>query len=170
MLFMQPSFIKLTYRHVIDISSADDFSRAALQFSHEEFKMKSHAYNGEGKFTTFSQLKENDGRANSLHYKCSFAIAGLAETLNKKIPFLSDKLGRSVDFDVFSFELIESDINDLQQHKAAVHFITEGFKVITVIGNHLVLAKEKAITDTVSGFTDLFTIKMQEGLAISAYK
>jgi hypothetical protein len=33
-----------------------------------------------------------------------------------------------------------------------------------------VLAKEKAITDTVSGFTDLFTIKMQEGLAISAYK
>jgi hypothetical protein len=39
-----------------------------------------------------------------------------------------------------------------------------------VIGDHLVLAKEKAIMDTVTDFTDAFTIKMQEGLAVSAYQ
>lgn len=167
---MQPSLIKLTYRHIIDISSADNFSKAALQLSHEEFKMKSQAYNTEGKLITFSEMKKHDGRANSLHYKCSFAIAGLIESLNKKIPFLTDALGRPVEFDVFSFELIESDINDLQQHKAAVHFITEPLKVVSLLGEYLALAKESTVTDNTLGFTDAFTIKMQEGLAVSAYR
>jgi hypothetical protein len=44
--------------------------------------------------TTFAALKAKDGRANSLHYKAGFAIGGIVERLQNKIPFFTRCIGK----------------------------------------------------------------------------
>ena len=166
---MQPAFLKLTFRYLTDANSPDQFSKALMKLSHDEFKLKSQAYNTEGKFNSFSEMKANDGRANSLHYKCSFAVSGLIETLNKKIPGITDELGRPLEFETFSFELIESDINDLLRHKIAVHFITGELNLLMNAGDRLIVTKPGAEPDAENGFQDCITIRMPDGLAVSGF-
>ena len=71
---MSKAQVKIVYRQVIDESCSSGFEKAVFQASYEEFLLKSQAYNQEGKFKTFSKIKANDGRANSLHYKLSFSV------------------------------------------------------------------------------------------------
>src|SRR4051794_8886205 len=106
---MSKALIKIAYRQVMDASTQNNFEKNVLQFSYEEFKMKLQVYNPEGKFRTFSELKANDGRANSLHYKSGFAVIGFIDTLNKQIPYLTDTMGQTVLFNSYKFEVIESD-------------------------------------------------------------
>src|SRR5476651_2782301 len=105
---MYKAKIKLVYKQVIDETADTTFEKAILQASYREFLLKSQAYNMEGKFKTFSKIKANDGRANSLHYKLSFSVGDYIEQLNNKIRLLNDNLGNKVSFDTAAFELIES--------------------------------------------------------------
>ena len=95
---MPKALIKIAYRQIMDASSQNSFEKNVLQFSYEEFKMKSQAYNPEGKFKTFSELKAHDGRANSLHYKSGFGVIGFIDSLNKQVPNLADTLGQNILF------------------------------------------------------------------------
>src|SRR5882757_860494 len=92
---MKSRHIKITWRRVIDHSTEDIFEKKVLYYSYQEFLLKAQAYNPEGKFQTFSELKANDGRANSLHYKSGFGIIGFIDALNKQIPYLMDTLGHN---------------------------------------------------------------------------
>jgi hypothetical protein len=78
--------IKLVYRQVIDEASESGFEKAIFQASYQGFLLKSQTYNLEGKFKTFTKLKANDGRANSLHYKRGFSVVHFIAQLNNKIP------------------------------------------------------------------------------------
>ncbi|MBD1387126.1 hypothetical protein IDJ75_17700 [Mucilaginibacter rigui] len=159
---MTKAIIKLTYKQVIDASSTGDFEKNVLFASYQEFLLKSQAYNPGNKLTTFSEMKNNDGRANLLHYKLSFVIGYFIETLKNKIPVVTDTLGNSITFEVPKFELIESDVTTMAAHKVAINYITTELTLLNIIGEYLVLSAGNG--------EETFTIKMQDGLAITSYQ
>nr|WP_067058877.1 hypothetical protein [Mucilaginibacter sp. L294] len=159
---MTKAIIKLTYKQVIDASSTGDFEKNVLFASYQEFLLKSQAYNPGNKLKTFSEMKNNDGRANSLHYKLSFVIGYFIETLKNKIPVVTDTLGNNITFEVPKFELIESDVTSIAAHKVAINYITGDLTLLNTIGEYLVL--------TAGNGQETFTLKMQDGLAITSYQ
>lgn len=157
--------IKITYRHIINNNAETLFEQQVHKASYEEFLLKSQAYNAEGKFNSFSEMKANDGRANSLHYKSGFAVAGFIELLKNQFPFFTDTGGKPVIFDEYRFEVIESDISNKEKHMVALHFTTPILVLKQSFGNFLVLGNED---ETNSG--DSFTIQLQQGVSITYLK
>lgn len=164
---MAIALIKLVYKQVIDASAQGSFERNVFHTTYDEFKMKSQAYNLEGKFKTFTELKANDGKANSLHYKISFAAGHFVEGLKNRTPELADNLGNAIAFDIAKLELIESDLTNAEAHKLAVNFITDTMVLYNIIGEYLVLGKYDAAA---TGPTETFIIKMQPHLSIVEYQ
>lgn len=165
---MNKAIIKIAYRQIIDSSSEGNFEKNVINGSYGEFLLKSQAYNPDGKFKTFSELKANDGRANSLHYKSGFGVAGYIEQLNKQMP-AQNSLGRNLRFDSYEFELIESDITDKATHKVAIIYTTEQLTLLDNAGDHLLLAYGDKV-DTYSLVEDTFLLKLQPGISIVNYK
>jgi hypothetical protein len=126
----------------------------------------------EGKFTTFSQMKANDGRANSLHYKTGFSVDGFISTLNKNIPGVKDALEKNIEFESYKFELIESDTTDRSKHKVAIIYFTGIFTLLDNMEEYLLLAtgdktKELAGSEILE---DTFLLKLIPGVSISSYQ
>jgi hypothetical protein len=167
---MPAALIKIAYRQIINAASQNAFEKNILNYSYNEFLLKSQVYNLEGKFKTFTELKANDGRANSLHYKSGFAVGGLIDRLNKKIPFLQDTLGQPVVFDTYKFEVIESDITNRLLHKVSITYITGVLTLFAAIGECLVLAAGDQLTATITEPVDSFSLKMQVNLSIVSYQ
>ncbi len=167
---MANALIKLDVRQVIDISATSAFEKAILQASYQEFLLKSQAYNPEGKWKTFSALKAHDGRANSLHYKCSFAVVGIINTLQKQLPFLTDTLEQPIEFDTFRFELVESDISDKSVHKVAIHYITNVFSFFGSIDDCMILAKGDKFNHPVETPAETFLLQLRSNLSICSYE
>jgi len=167
---MQNALIKIIYRQVIDASFEDTFSKNIFNTTYDEFLLKSQAYNQEGKFKTFIELKANDGRANSLHYKTGFVIGNFIEKLNKEIPGLKTSLEQSVLFDTYKFELIESDIKNKSPHKVAVNYISGIITLLDNVGDNLLLAYGDNLTDKTKEPIETFLLKMQRGLSITDYR
>jgi hypothetical protein len=159
---MSKAIIKLTYKQVIDAASGTDFEKNVLFASYQEFLLRSEAYNPGAKLKTFSEMKNNDGRANLLHYKLSFSIGYFIEMLKNKIPDITDNLGNSITFEVPKFELIESDTTTMAAHKVALNYITGELTLLNTFGEYLVL--------TAGNGEDAFTVKLQNGLSISSYR
>jgi len=164
---MAKALIKLAYKQVIDASSTGDFERGVFRASYQEFLLKSQAYNLDVKFKTFSELKANDGRANSLHYKLSFAVMNFINGLNKKIPDLMDNADNSLVFEEPRFELIESNIMDRTAHRVAIHYSTGMLTLLDTIQDYMILAQGDVSDDKAA---ETFTLKMQPGLSVTYYK
>lgn len=165
---MPKAIIKISGTQVIDMYSASTFEKNILQLSYDEYKMKQQAYNTDGSIHTFTALKAKDGRANSLHYKSGFAIAGLVESLNKKISIAQDGREQSFEFDTWRFEVIESDITDVAKHKVAVHYISAECTLFEIIGSYLLLAKGSQWEE--GQVAETFLIKIQPGISIVSYQ
>src|SRR4051794_8810112 len=167
---MQKGLIKLAYRQIIDSGSKGNFEKDILKISYEEFFMKSQAYNQEKKFKTFKEMVANDGKANSLHYKSGFAIGNLVEQLNQKILDLQDALGKSLNFEMHKFEIIDSDITNPAVHKVAITYSTG---ILTYFGNiseYLLLSDGDKLNQSSTEPVETFILKMREGLSITNYQ
>ncbi|HXL55795.1 MAG TPA: hypothetical protein VN958_06045 [Chitinophagaceae bacterium] len=167
---MQKGLIKLAYRQVIDAGNKGNFERSVLSISYDEFFMKSQAYNKEQKFKTFKEMVANDGRANSLHYKSGFAIGNLIQQLNKKIPELQNALGKSLDFEMHEFEVIDSDITNPGAHKVAITYITGILTFFGNIGEYMLLAEGDKLNQTSTEAVETFLLKVQHGLSVISYQ
>jgi hypothetical protein len=168
---MAKALIKLAYRQIIDANSTGSFEKKIFHDSYAEFLLKIQTYNPENKFTTFSEIVANDGRANSLHYKCSFAVLHHIETLKNKIPGLMDAAGRvAIPFDVPEFKVLESGINDKSLHKIAIIYTTDIFTLVNSFGEYLLLATGDQSESIEDPGLETFTLKMQENLSIINYK
>src|SRR6476661_8636736 len=163
---MLKGLIKLAYRQIIDAGNKENFERSVLEVSYEEFFMKSQAYNQENKFKTFKEMVANDGRANSLHYKSGFAIGTLIQLLNQKIPELQDTLGKSLNFEVHQFEIIDSDITNPTAHKVAITYTTGILTCFGNMGKYMLLAEGDKLTEPSTEPVETFILKMQEGLSV----
>jgi hypothetical protein len=159
--------IRLVYRQVIDESSQSGFEKAIFHASYQEFLLKSQAYNPEAKFKTFSKMKANDGRANSLHYKLSFAVVHFIAQLNNKIPLLKDNLGNKMSFETARFELIESHIDDIALHKVAINYEVAVLNLVELFAEYMLLSHNDA---TDGEPLETFVLRMQPDLAITCYQ
>lgn len=157
--------IKLVYKQVIDETSQSGFEKAIFHASYQEFLLKSQAYNRDGKLKTFSKIKANDGRTNSLHYKLSFAVGHFIAQLENKIPVIKDNLGNKIAFDVAAFELIESHTEDISLHKVAINYHTGALNLVEAFGEYLLLTKDETENEAV----ETFVIKLQPDLSITSY-
>jgi hypothetical protein len=165
---MYKAKIKLVYKQVIDESSESGFEKAIFKATYEEFLMKSQAYNPDGKFKTFNKLRAHDGRANSLHYKLSFAAGHFIEQLNNKIPLIKDNLGNKLSFETARFELIESHTEDISLHKLAINYETAEMTLLELFGEYMLLTQEnpEEKEDTIN----TFILRMQQDLSIVSYQ
>lgn len=123
----------------------------------------------EGKYASFSEMVNNNGKANSLHYKLSFPVLPYIDALNKNMPLLTDNAGKKIVFDNWEFQLIESDIKNNAAHKVAVIYYTGTITVLETLGEYMLLAvgdKSESLEDA----TDTFVLKMQDGLSITKYQ
>lgn len=159
--------IKLVYRQVMDSSSEAAFEKAILQASYQEFLLKSQAYNREGKFKTFSKMKANDGRANSLHYKLDFSVGHFIAQLDHKMPLVKDNLGNKLSFETARFELIESHTEDISLHKIAINYETPELSLVELFGEYMLLTY-----DDPANVEQLqtFILRMQPDLSIVSYQ
>ena len=164
---MSKAKIKVVYRQLIDESCQSAFEKAIFQASYDEFLLKSQAYNSEGKFKTFSKIKANDGRANSLHYKLSFSVGHFIAQLNNKMPVIKDNRGNKIAFEVANFELIESHIEDISLHKVAINYETGLLSLIEIMGEYLLLTSDNLPEH---GPIDTFVLRMQPDLSIISYE
>ncbi len=167
---MQQALIKLTYRQVIDAGAETAFEKNVMNASYAEYLMKSQVYNPDGKFTTFSQLKANDGRANSLHYKSGFGVAGFIKQLKQTMPGVHDTFGRALAFDTYQFEVTESDITDKSAHKVAIHYITDTLTMFGFAGNCMVLANGVQLKKSTTEAVETFMVLLHSAIAISSYQ
>jgi len=164
---MSRAKIKIVYRQVIDESCQSGFEKAIFQASYDEFLLKSQAYNPESKFKTFSKIKANDGRANSLHYKLGFSVGHFIAQLNSKIPVIKDNRGNKISFEVANFELIESHIEDMSLHKVAINYETGLLSFIEIMGEYLLLGPDDLAEH---GPIETFILRMQPDLSIVSYE
>ena len=168
---MAKTFIKLAYRKVIDAASAGSFEKKVFHDSYAEFLLKIQAYNTSNNFTRFNEIVANDGRANSLHYKCSFAVLHHIETLKNKIPGLEDTAGRAViPFAFPEFKVLESDTGDRDLHKVAITYVTDTFTLLENFGEYLLLTSGDPSASTAAEGLETFILKMQPGLSVINYR
>jgi hypothetical protein len=166
---MKHAIIKLAYRQIIDAQSANSFEKYIFNASYNEFLLKSQAYNAEKKFSSFHEMVNNDGRANSLHYKLSFSVIGYVEALNKKIPKLTDNAGKNILFNEWQFELIDSDITNKAAHKVAINYYTNKITVIETLGEYMLLVADNR-SESFDDISDSFILKMQDNLSITKFQ
>ncbi|WP_428327506.1 hypothetical protein [Mucilaginibacter sp.] len=163
---MHKAKIKLVFKQVIDASADSGFEKAILNASYQEFLLKSQAYNLNCAFKTFSDIKANDGRSNSLHYKLGFSVGHFISRLNNNIPLLKDNLGNKISFETMRFELIESHMEDIAQHKVALNYETGFFTLVEVMGEYMLLTKSDLNEYTLA---ETFILRMQPDLSIISY-
>ena len=164
---MNKAKVRLVYRQVIDASSKSGFEKAIFQASYREFLLKSQAYNRDGKLKTFSSIKANDGRANSLHYKLGFSVGHFIAQLNNKMPVIKDNIGNKISFEAANFELIESHIDDISLHKIAVNYETGALTLVELMGEYMLLAPDNLPN---SEPLETFVLRMQPDLSIITYE
>ena len=168
---MSKALIKIVYRQVIDAKAETAFEKQVLKASYEEFLLKSQAYNREGEIKTFSAMKANDGRANSLHYKSGFAVDGYINLLQKKIPVLLDCTGQNIVFDAYRFEVLESDTGNPAVHTVAIWYYTETLTLLDQLGNHLLLVygdKTEELSRS-QPVENCFMLPLQVGMSVVEY-
>lgn len=166
---MHSALIQLAHRQVIDATAVTSFEKNVFNASYNEFLLKCQAYNMEGKFTSFSEMVSNNGKANSLHYKLSFPALPYIESLDKKIPLLTDNAGKNILFDDWEFRLIESDIKNKALHKLAVNYYTGTVTVLETLGEYMLLAMGD-MSESLDNIADTFVLKMQDGLSITRFR
>lgn len=165
---MQLSKVTLAYRQVITISHEGELERRILSASYQEFLLKSQAYNPDSVFNTFKEMVANDGRANSLHYKCGFAIGNHIELMRNQMPGLTTSLGDTVVFDNYEFKLIDSHIRNYAAHAIAIIYYTNELALLSEIGGYLLLSND--LSSVLEQPRETFLIKMQDNLSIVSYR
>src|SRR6185503_2458067 len=105
---MKKALITISFTQLIDASKQGWFEKGVINSSYEEFLLKSQVYNREKKFKTFLEMKADDGKANSLHYKCGFPIIPYVDLLKNEIPGLKDNTQRPIKFKTYQFQITDS--------------------------------------------------------------
>ena len=168
---MAKAIIKISYRQVLTAADTDVFAKRVIDASFNEFLLKSQAYDPEGKFHSFTELKANDGRANSLHYKTGFAVDGFIGQLNHRIPQLINTQNENIVFENYRFELLESNIYNKLAHSVAIHYITENLTLLDSFGDQLLVAYgDTSESSKTAPVENCFLLPLQTNLSIIQYQ
>jgi len=180
---MPPALIKFACQQIIDASSLTHFEQQVFHATYQEFRLQQQSFSKGLDLFTWSAIKEKFPRSNpTLPFKVSFAIAGLVQTLDKKIPGLTDTLNiKPIHFVNHYFQLLESDIRDISAHKVSIIYLTDTLTCFGNFGDRLLLALGDTRTGS-AGPSDgmapakhgqpvqTFMLKMEERLSIISYE
>lgn len=165
------TFIKLSYKQVIDKNSPTTFAQDVFNDSYNEFIMQVQAYNPGNHLNTLAEVIAANPKANSLHYKVGFSIGLYINALNNQVPGLQDTLEQvNLSFESSSFKLLSSHIGDPHQHKVAITYTTRSLTLLGNYGQYLLLAQGELSKDALANGVETFMVKMQDGLSIIYYK
>lgn len=152
--------ITLCYRKIISVNSVNTWERLVFTDSFTEFKMQSQYYNQKGQHHTFAELKHHVPNAEKLHFLVSGAVTGYIRQLGDVIPDITNNLGlHFLKFSQFRFEIINSDLRNIDKHLVAINFYSEELQYIDQIGDYLLTSKiNSSNSDNEPMLTDMFTI------------
>ncbi|MCH5717012.1 hypothetical protein [Niabella hibiscisoli] len=158
--------IQLAYRRVIDIESKAHWERYVFEDSYKELRMQFQLFNTDKKHITFSQLVAQVPEAEKLHFLVSAAIAGHISLLGK-IPYVQNTLGITVlPFNLYRFEIIDSNINNKNAHRVAVIFYSAPVVLHEIIGEHLLVSLDPDNNNNERKMVQTELIKLQPFLSI----
>lgn len=167
---MGKAFIKIRYKHVISNTHQTNFEKDVFHDTYSEFLMQAQGYNQDNRFTTFSQLVNNNPKANSLHYKVGFAVGLYVKDLNNIIPALKDSLDKTiVPFTAHQFEIIDSDITNKAAHKVAITYTSPALLLLDTIGDYFLLSNNEKVNVT-NEPVETYMLKMRNSLSIFSYQ
>jgi hypothetical protein len=167
---MKNTAIKLAYRMKIDRNASSKWEQYVWESTYQEFLMQVQLFNTpESPILSFRELLLHNPKAEQLHYLVG--IAAHAYVLQwKGIVYASpDQLGRfTLPFEQYRMELLNSHIQDRNQHHIALTFTSPWLTLLDVIdGHYLVSAAEPA---NIAEGVETLMFKMQPNLAIAAYR
>lgn len=164
---MNKAIIRISYRQVISAQTTSEFEKDVWEESYQEFLMQSQTYYNGGSLTDFTSMREQNPKANSLHYKTGFSVGLFIKGLKNKIPGLYDTMNRNLNFTDHRFEIIESDTQNKSRHEVAIYYTTERFILQDVMGEYLLVAPIGRENYTGE---ECFLVKLQPNLSISSYQ
>lgn len=168
---MPKAVIKLAWRQVIDINSNTPFEQDIFNTTFAEFIFQQQSFAKGESLYTWSDIRSKFPKAHpALPFKVSFSIAGLLQSLDKKIPGLEDtRCLRPIHFFNHYFQLIESDTRDRSAHKVAIIYFTDTLTWFGNIGDTLLLAEGDAAQGPDNQPISTFQLKTDDRLSIFNY-
>lgn len=85
------------------------------------------------------------------------------------VPGLQDTLGKPIHFETYQFEIIESDITDINLHKVAIIYFTSSLTLFDNFGNHLILATGDQTANNSKDGCETFLLKLLPHISIVNY-
>nr|WKN35732.1 hypothetical protein K4G66_25525 [Tunicatimonas sp. TK19036] len=138
---MIPGIIHFSYRKLIDSTTIGAWEKYVLKDTHREFYIQAEQLDPSGTYATFQEMAQNLPNADQLHEQVSTAAVNYIRQLEEKIPDVVNMLGkRCMPFRQFQFEILQSHIRDIQQHRVAIHFYSEPMTWLATVDRHLLLA------------------------------
>ncbi|MNK08667.1 hypothetical protein D3C87_266100 [compost metagenome] len=152
--------ITLCYRKIISVNSVNTWERLVFTDSFTEFKMQSQYYNQNGKYNTFAELRHHVPNSDQLHFLVSGAVMGYIRQLDDIVPDVTNNLGlHFLKFNQIRFEIINSDLRNIDKHVVAINFYSEELQHIDQIGDYLLTAKiNSSNNENEPVLTDMFAI------------
>jgi len=135
----------------------------------EKENYQAQAYNRDNLFSSFEELKSNNPKANSLHYKVGFSVGLYIRALQNRIsiPQETDSIIQ-LPFEVSEFEIIQSSITDKKLHSVAITYRTGVCTLLQVIGEYLLLSAGDHNND--EEWQDTFLVKPGKTISIVGYQ
>lgn len=139
--------IRFRYRKIMNSHSTSHWDKMVWEDSFMEFKMQFQRFNAPGKHHTYGTLLAENPQAAQLHFLVGGSVLGYLQQLNGMMPDVVNNLGvRFMRVADCQFEIINSDVRDINKHETAFNFYSEPFLWHDTIGGLLLIShmnKEK---------------------------
>lgn len=169
---MKQALIKLSKKVEIDCNS--DWEKAESFHSNSFNELKTNFSFGQHPYNTWQELKKNiPDSISPLENAVQKAIMNNIYSLKSKVPNGFFDVTENIDlpFIEFKFNILESDIRDINKHKIQFQFITDYLTLIDSFENKILLAFGDKSNELLSSIElNTFTIELNENTGISSYK
>lgn len=133
--------IRFRYRKIMNRHSTNDWDKMVWGDSFTEFKMQFQRFSPEGKYFTFGSLLSANASASQLHFLVGGSVLGYLKQLNGMVPDIIDNLGQHfMSIADCEFEIINSDVRNINKHEVAFNFHSEPFLWHDTIGGFLLIS------------------------------
>lgn len=159
--------ITFCYRKIIDKNSTRAWDKLVFADSHREFKMQAQNFNRQNQHTGFGQILQHNADAERLHGLVGPSVLPYIRQLNEVLPDIGNNLGkRFLSFKNYRFEIINSDINQIEKHQVAINFFTEPMLWLDTVDRYLLLSEG----ENENGEHITHLLEMQPYLSINTLK
>lgn len=159
---MALAYINLSAKQYFNFMCKTDFERRIFHDSYKEFQKKSKIYSLNNTLHTFSQMLEENDKANTLHQKLNYSVMSTLVEQENKIPVLNDLDGKSILFDWAELHIYASDLLNKAGHVVSVTYTSKRLVLHEIVGDLLILSY-----DIKGNFNETFMVKMTDELILN---